>query len=69
LIDCAAVDKIEDKRKPEDFIGHRKQGRHAMQKTDRSPETLSKGFRGFLFLIARDKNGSLSSGKFLAAIY
>ena len=24
LIYCAAVDKIEEKRKPEDFIGHRK---------------------------------------------
>ncbi len=23
---CAAVDKIEDQRKPEDFIGHRKPG-------------------------------------------
>ena len=26
LIYCAAVDKIEEKRKPEDFIGHRKRG-------------------------------------------
>ena len=25
----AAVDKIEEKRKPEDFIGHRKPGRYA----------------------------------------
>jgi hypothetical protein len=26
LIYCAAVYKIEEKRKPEDFIGHRKRG-------------------------------------------
>jgi hypothetical protein len=26
LIYCAAVDKIEEMRKPEDFIGHRKRG-------------------------------------------
>ena len=25
---CAAVDKIEGKRKPEDFIGHRKRALH-----------------------------------------
>jgi hypothetical protein len=24
VLSCAAVDKIEEKRKPEDFIGHRK---------------------------------------------
>ncbi len=27
MIYCAAVDKIEEKRKPEDFIGHRKRDR------------------------------------------
>ena len=29
MIYCAAVDKIEGMRKPEDFIGHRKRDHHS----------------------------------------
>ena len=38
----AAVDKIEEKRKPEDFIGHRKRDFGGKQKNDieKDPEVL-----------------------------
>ena len=55
LIYCAAVDKIEEKRKPEDFIGHRKRGRncnteqHNANRQNKCPKTLENtGLSGIL---------------------
>jgi hypothetical protein len=55
LIYCAAVDKIEERRKPEDFIGHRKRDRtnklHNVLPIGniKCPETLG-GLPGILIL-------------------